>query len=345
MPQSCVDGAAPGSRGNTAVEMAKALHFGAEPTDGRLHGAFGELVSQMNAAGEKKGYQLSVANALWGQHDHNFLQEYTDFVAKNYDAGMNKLDFENETEAARLTINKWVEEKTQDKIKELIKRDRLNPLTCLVLTNAIYFKGDWASKFKKEKTQDLPFTLASDEKVNAPMMSQREKFGYTKGDGFQALEMPYVGDELSMVVFLPHAADGLSEFEKKLTPENLSGWLAKLRKEEIVVHLPRFKMISEFGLEKVFQSLGMKDAFEPGAADFSGMDGMTYFFISGVIHKAFVDVNEEGTEAAAATAVIGEGHMPEEPVLFRADHPFVFLIRDKKAGSILFIGRVMNPKE
>ncbi|GAI76663.1 unnamed protein product, partial [marine sediment metagenome] len=263
----------------------------------------------------------------------------------NYDGRLSEVDFAGATETARKTINAWVEKKTKDKIKELLKPGVLNRLTRLVLTNAIYFKGNWDSQFEKARTQPAPFTLTDGKKVNVPMMNQTEKFKYTEAESFQALELPYVDNELSMVILLPKETDGLSDFEKTLTAGNLSEWLGKLRKRKVIVSVPKFRMTSQFSLAAVLKSMGMTDAFVPDAADFSGMNGKRDLFISAVIHKAYVEVNEEGTEAAAATGVvIGVTSMPARPPVFRADHPFLFLIRDNRTGSILFIGRVMNPK-
>jgi serpin B len=219
-------------------------------------------------------------------------------------------------------------------------------MTRLVLTNAIYFKGNWARQFKTDRTKDAPFTLADGKKVDISMMNQTAEFGYTETNNFQVLELPYVDNDLSMIIFLPKEYDGLSEFEETLTVENLSNWLNKLYKREVIVSVPKFKMTSQFSLASVLRSMGMTDAFS-GNADFSGINGQRNLFISAVIHKAYVDVNEEGTEAAAATAVtmkltsIGPSRTP----VFKADHPFMFLIRDNHSQSILFIGRVMNPND
>jgi serpin B len=216
-------------------------------------------------------------------------------------------------------------------------------MTRLVLTNAIYFKGKWASQFKPERTQDAPFTLLDGQKVNVPMMSQTGKFSYMETDTTQVLELPYVNDELSMVILLPKKIDGVSELERELARDNLAGWLDRLRKCEVRVFLPRFKMTSEFELAGVLSSMGMPDAF-CSKADFSGMTGNRDFFISAVVHKAYVEVNEEGTEAAAATGVVMKlTSVAPPPPIFRADHPFVFLIRDNQSGSILFMGRLANP--
>jgi serpin B len=329
-----------GARGQTAEQMAKVLNF---PVNEQFHKTFGEIIRQLNASGEKGGFELVVANALWGQKDYKFLPDYLTLVKTNYDGNLEQVDFKTQTEEARKTINAWVESKTRDKIKELIKPGSLDLMTRLVLTNAIYFKGKWASQFKPERTQDAPFTLLTGEKVTVPMMSQKEHFGYAETNDIQVLELPYVNNDLSMVVLLPKELDGVKDLEKKLTFDNLTGWLSQLRKREVDVFFPRLKMTSEFELAKVLGEMGMPDAFS-GNADFSGMTGTRDLFISAVVHKAYVDVNEEGTEAAAATGVIMRLTAVEPPPpVFRADHPFVFLIRDNHTGSILFIGRTENP--
>jgi serpin B len=248
-----------------------------------------------------------VANRLWGQAGYNFLPEYLRVTEEQYGAGLGQVDFIRQTEAARKTINTWVEEQTKEKIQNLIPEGVLNELTRLVLTNAIYFKGDWASQFDKEATEEAPFHLTEEKTVDVPLMFQREEFRYGAVEGLQVLELPYVGDELSMLILLPEAVDGLAALEKELTPENLETWTKALRKQKVEVFLPRFRMTSEFNLTDVLQSMGMASAFDPDQADFSGMIGRRELFISAVVHKAFVDVNEEGTEAAAATGVGGAG--------------------------------------
>ena len=344
-----------GARGETADEMKATLHLPGGPADKTLHDAFGTLVRELNAAGEKGAFKLSVANALWAQHDYEFLDAFTRLVTASYDAGLTGLDFKGETEAARQTINKWVEEQTQDKIKDLLKPGVLTPLTRLVLTNAIYFKGDWASQFDKDRTKDAPFYLCFPanarvalEPIQVPLMFQKGDFQYADLKTFQLLQMPYKGDELSMVVLLPkdRSTEALAALEASLTAENFAKWLGRMGRLEVEVYLPRFKMTSEFSLKEMLVAMGMKDAFAPGTADLSGMDGTRDLFISAVVHKAFVDVNEEGTEAAAATGVVvGVTSVAPHPTpVFRADHPFLFLIRENESGAILFIGRVMNPK-
>lgn len=335
-----------GANGQTLTQMEKTLRF---PVDQkRLHPAFAALIQGTQADAKDKGYQLNVANALWLQTGYDFLADFVDVNQKNYGATPHVVDFKTATEQARKTINTWVEKQTRDKIKELLKPDMVKPSTCLVLTNAIYFKGTWATQFDKKDTKDEPFLTAGGQKTKVPMMHlyPRQDFAgkYFRGDTFQALELPYAGKELSLVVFLPNKADGLADFEKRLTAANLGQWLSQLRHgvhyEDIA--LPKFKMTAEFQLHEDLKALGMTDAFEPGKADFSRMDGTRNLSIGRVIHKAFVDVNEEGTEAAAATAVgMQDGG---RPLPFRADHPFLFLIRDLRSGSVLFLGRVEEPK-
>jgi serpin B len=331
-----------GARGETEKQMRETLCFPASISNKQFHEEFGKIIGRLNEAGQKGAYELVVANALWGQKDYKFLNDFLTVVRESYAGDLQQVDFIKQTEEARQTINAWVEEKTRDKIKELIKPGMIDAMTRLVLTNAIYFKGKWASQFKPEQTQNAPFTLLDGQKVNVPMMTQTEKFGYTETDTAQVLEMSYVNDELAMVVFLPKKIDGVGDLEKELTSGKLGDLLDRLRKREVVVFLPRFKMTKEFELSQTLYSMGMPDAFS-GRADFSGMTGDKELFISAVIHKAYVDVNEEGTEAAAATGIVMKLTAVEPPPpIFRADRPFVFIIRDKQSGSILFMGRVAN---
>ncbi len=333
-----------GARGTTAEQMAKVLHFERIPAE--IHADFKRLIESQNEAGTKGSYELAVANALWGQKGYGFLKDYLDLVENNYHAALREVDFDHAIEEARQTINQWVEDKTKEKIKDLLKPGTLQQGTTLVLTNAIYFKGQWVLQFKEEKTKDEPFTLLDGKQIDVPMMHQTDKFGYVEDDDVQVLELPYKGDDLSMVIVLPRKTDGIGELDKMLTAEKLNGWLTNLPKREVIVSIPKFKMTCEFSLADVLKSMGMPDAFSR-AADFSGMTGKKDLFISAVIHKAFVEVNEEGTEAAAATAVtmMRATAMPSKPdPVFHADHPFIFMIRDIKTGAILFLGRMMNPK-
>jgi serpin B len=346
-----------GARNQTESQMAEVLHFPVSAnvkTDSaskflldrqQFATEFGKLIKDLNNRGQKGAYTLTVANALWGQKGYGFLKEFLELIESSYDGRLNEVDFVRAAEEARKTINSWVEKKTNGKIKNLISQGVLNSMTRLVLTNAIYFKGNWAQQFKENRTQDAPFTLADGQKTDVAMMNQKADFGYMETDTFQALELPYVNQELSMVILLPKKFDALDEFEKTLTLENLTQWLAKIHKREVVVFMPKFKMTSQFGLASVLKSMGMEDAFS-SSADFSGINGKRDLFISAVIHKAYVEVNEEGTEAAAATGVVMRltSVGPTPIPVFRADHPFLFLIRDNLTGSILFIGRVANPK-
>jgi serpin B len=349
-----------GARGQTEAQMARVLNFPTVPSDDpneglsksteqiwdrmRVHSAFGEIIKDLNARGEKGDYQLAIANALWGQKGYGFLIEFLELIKNNYGGQFNEVDFKQATEAARQTINTWVEKQTNGKIKDLISRGVLSNLTRLVLTNAIYFKGNWASQFEEDKTKEAPFTLINGEKIDVAMMNQTGQFKYMETETFQALELPYVDEQLSMIILLPKEIDGLVGLEEMLTGQNLSDWLAQLSKRKVIVSIPKFKMTCQFRLAQVLKSMGMMDAFSLPPADFSGMNGKRDLFVSAVIHKAYVEVNEEGTEAAAATAVVVgiTAVRPEAPV-FRADHPFLFLIRDNYSGSILFIGRAMNP--
>ncbi|NTW38030.1 MAG: serpin family protein [Syntrophobacteraceae bacterium] len=332
-----------GARGNTAKEMAEALHFSLEGEE--LHSTFAALKRNLLELERKAGVRLKVANALWPQKGYPFLREYLGLVERYYGTTATPVDYARATEQARQTINQWVERETEQKIKDLIPSGILNPLTRLVLTNGIYFKGDWASQFKKSATHDAPFYGSRGSSINVPMMTQQHRFRYGERDDLQILELPYAGKELSLVVLLPRRVDGLPELERALTPEGLADRTGHLQEREVVVFLPKFKLTSLFRVDAALKVLGMEDAFSPERADFAGMDGKPHWlYIGAVLHKAFVDVNEEGTEAAAATGVVvGITSARVQPPMFRADHPFVFLIRDNQTGSILFMGRVVDP--
>jgi len=346
-----------GARGDTARQMATVLKFPSDTSlsgglsntaspweQGRLAGAFAALEKSLKASPGRSGYELNVANALWGRKGYAFIQPFLDLNRKSYGAGLKEVDFAGATEQARRTINKWVEKETKDKIKELIRAGDLDPAALLVLTNAIYFKGDWASKFKEESTKNAPFHLSEEKTVEAPMMYQRGGFDYAEDEDSQTVVLPYKGDELSMVVVLPKEVGLLASVESKLCAGNLRSELERVRKREVAVHLPKFKMTTAtVDLGDILQNMGMKDAFSLPPADFSGMTGKKELFISKVLHKAFVEVNEEGTEAAAATAVVAKAGGPPMSLVFRADHPFIFIIRDNRSGGILFMGRVMHP--
>jgi len=333
-----------GARGETQKQMATALHF-TLPDQG-LYSALGTIQKQLIQEDKSRGYQLLVANALWLQTGEPFLKEFLDLTQYYYGAGFNQLDFVNETEQSRQKINLWVEEKTNNKIKDLIPPSGVDRLTVLILTNAIYFKGEWKTKFSKWKTRNEDFTISANHKVKIPLMHLKEDFKYHEDEKLQALELPYKSDEISMLVFLPKNPEGLKEVENTLTAESLDLLLSKMWTTKVDMYFPKFKMTwGTFCLNNVLAELGMPDAFVQGKADFSGINGIGHIWISYVFHKAFVEVNEEGTEAAASTAVVFLKAAHREPPIFRADHPFIFIIKDNRSGSVLFMGRVMNPAE
>jgi serpin B len=290
---------------------------------------------------------LRVANALWAQESYKFLDSYTGPLREYYESEARNLDFIGKLEPSRQAINAWVEDRTEDKIKDLFPTGSLDSSTRLVLTNAVYFKGTWVDPFLRDETYDQPFRSPGGE-LSVPMMHRSgasSRYAYAETDSLQALELPYKGGDLSMLVLLPKG-DELSGLEGALSQGLLDELYGKLSVTRINVILPRFKFSSGYTLNTELSSLGMPTAFQYGPADFSGMDGSRDLYIGVVIHKAFVDVNEEGTEAAAATGVgmlAGSAMPPEKPLEFRADHPFIFLIRDNGSGAILFMGRMEDP--
>ena len=333
-----------GANGETKAEMAKVLHF--SPDDPQLHAKINALKNLITANEQRSGFQLRVANRLWGQKDYPFESMFLQTCKTDYGAELGLLDFK-QTEAARQEINKWVEEQTNDKIRDLLAPGVLSPVTRLVITNAIYFKARWESTFDKTQTADAKFHVAAGNDVDVPLMHQVRKFHYAETDNLQAVELPYGSEELSMVVLLPKDREGLASIEKQWTVEQFDAVIGKLTSRRVDLSLPRFKMTSEFSLSETLESMGMRLAFSD-RADFSKMSSKESINISAVIHKAFVDVQEEGTEAAAATAVVMTRSSivvePTEPATFRADHPFLFVIRHRYTNSILFAGRVQNPK-
>jgi serpin B len=332
-----------GARGTTAEQMAATLHFTLPPE--KLHPAMGALLAGLN--GPHAGYQLRVADALWAEKDFTFLDDFLKLTSSDYGAGFNRVDFKGSSEAVRATINQWVEEKTEDKIKDLLPAGSVTPTTRLVLTNAIYFKGDWQAQFDKAQTKDEDFHVSAAQTVKTPLMHLTSKLGYFNGGTFQTVDIPYKSGELSMIVLLPNDEGGLPALEKSFTSANAKQWLSQLLPgSKIVLTLPKFKMTQQFQLGGTLSAMGMSTAFARGAADFSGMTGKRDLWISAAIHKAYIDVNEEGTEAAAATGIVMRSMIaarPEPPIVFRADHPFLFLIRDNHSGAILFMGRVNDP--
>jgi serpin B len=330
-----------GARGETASEIQQVLHIPADPDVRRP--SFASVYNEINAPG--KLYELKTANALWAQQDYEFLEDYITTVEQYYGGKVTNLDFVGNTEESRSTINSWVEDQTNDKIENLIPPGVLNSLTRLVLTNAIYFKGTWELQFDEGDTMDEPFYTAPGTTVTAPLMrltGEDATFPYAEADNLQILELPYDGNDLSMLIILPEKGKP----SPGLTPEKLQDWRALLVEQRVDIYIPRFKFETKYFMVETLSGMGMPTAFTIGAADFSGMDGTRELFIGNVIHQAFVEVNEEGTEAAAATAVVMYlTAMPEEPVIpvFRADHPFIFLIQQRDTGNILFMGRVSDP--
>ena len=331
-----------GARNNTEKEMKEALHFPGRREE--FFRSFGELQEALHTVQKAGDIKLSIANAIWAEKSYKFLPGFMDLVEKEYKSKISLADFVGDAEAERNTINSWVEEQTNDKITDLIPQGVLDALTRMVLVNAIYFKGDWASPFKEDHTQEQEFYVTAEEMVKAKTMYQTGKFRLAEDADTQALEMLYKGNKLSMLVLLPKQKDGISKLEETLTAEKLSGLVTTLRKTTVEVTFPKFKVETRYDLIPPFKSLGVKDAFAD-AADFSGMDGTRNLYISAILHKAFVEVDEKGTEAAAATA--GGVTLMSAPSYprFNADHPFLFLIRDNATGSILFMGRMVNPND
>ncbi len=338
-----------GAAGETAKQMSQVLHF--PKNQAELHPAFFHLQEQVNKVNQKGEIEVHIANALWG-HKRRVLQaDFQESLMNYYRAILNQVDFKTETEKVRKKINRWVAIITHHKIKELVKVGILNENTRLVLVNAIYFKANWASQFKRDDTKEAPFWVNQKQAVNAPMMNQKHLFNYMENDEIQILELPYTAQDntplgnnsLSMIVLLPQQGDGLAELESSLNTQQLDKWLSRLRSQKVKVSLPKFKISTQFELSKPLTKMGMSTAFNE-KADFSGIDGTKELSITSIVHQAFVDVNEEGSEAAAATGVVvGVRGMPPASPTFRADHPFIFLIRHNFSGSILFMGRIVDP--
>lgn len=341
-----------GARGQTARQIAEVLYLPSENTN--VHVGFATLLNALNHT-NMVGCQFLSANSLWAQQGYPFLQPFQTCLKDQYDSTLNQIDLTGwphefdpaKAAAARKQINAWVETKTHDKIKEILPPRLPGSHTRLILVNAIWFKGLWAHPFDKMQTKSAPFHIGSKKSVSAPTMHVTDYFCYIENDALQVLELPYLSNQLSMVIFLPKKSDGLSELEKTFTVSDV-GQLPKISKTyhpEVTVSLPKFTETSECDLKEPLQTMGMRDAFLEDDADFSGITTMKPFFVEAAIHKAYVDVNEEGTEAAAATQLSITDSDHGAPVAFNADHPFLFLIRHNPTGAILFIGRVVNPLE
>jgi serpin B len=343
-----------GADGKTAEEMRKVFYFPADDTV--RQSSFAKLYNSLNESSSKGNYSLNIANALWNEKTYEFKQSFYDTIDNHYYGKSTPVDFINTPEEQRQLINKWVEDQTNKKIIELLPTKSIKSQTVLVLTNAIYFKGDWASKFKSENTKDADFFVSEEKKITAKIMQQKEEFNYFDDGVFEYLELPYKGEDMSLIVILPKNetmdCEGMGEdcegkdfqikYDFSIPSVNvLSQAQSRMNKRELMVFLPKFKFESEYKLEKDFQEMGMLEAFE-NTANFSKMDATNNVKIDQVYHKAFVEVNEEGTEAAAATAVVMES-ISAMPRTFNANHPFAFYIQDNKTGEILFLGKIVNP--
>jgi serpin B len=332
-----------GARGQTAAEIQSVLHLHYDTT---YDSALGALLANLAEAGNTPGNELHTANGLWVQKGFAILPAFENTLTNNYHAPLTPLDFMTNPEAARSHINRWTEEHTKEKIRNLFPAGSLDAQTRLVLTSAIYFYGKWQEPFVTSRTRPAPFTLPTGATAQADFMNQTSHFGYTETPIAQILEMRYAGSGIAFDVLLPKSLTGVADLEKSLTSENLAGWLGDLASRNVQVSLPKFRAESEFSLRKALSAMGMLTAFTD-KADFSGIAPNRGLAISEVVHKAFVDVSEQGTEAAAATGIFMRAtamRKAEQAVVFRADHPFLFLIRDTRSGAVLFIGRLMNPR-
>lgn len=335
-----------GARGETEAQMAEALRFGSQE---QVHPAFNALDLSLEDTEvvldkEQEPMQLNIANSVWAEQTFAFKPDFLDTLSMNYGAGIHLLDFINQAEPSRREINKWVSDETNDKIKDLLPEDSIKPTTKMVLVNAIYFKADWLSPFDANDTHDGVFKLLDGSEVIVPMMGQQLYIPYFVGDGFAAAELPYAGGSAVMTLLVPDE-DRFEEVESRLDDSLLDELLSNLAPADVTLRMPKFEYESAFSLSDTLAGMGMPLPFVEGFADFSGMTDQQDLFIGNVLHKAFVAVDEEGTEAAAATAVIMEGAtamMPENELYI--DRPFIYFIRDVDSGQILFMGRVMNPQ-
>lgn len=325
-----------GARGKTADEIEKVFHFSNNASE--LRTSFAHIYNLINAG--STNYILRTANALWAQKDFPFSQGYLNVIERYYGGKATNVDFVNNREAARQMINNWVEEQTNGKIKDLISKGVLNSATRLVLTNAIYFKGNWSHQFDKDATHKEDFVTPSGN-VSVDMMYIKDDFNYYEDNETQVLELPYEGENLSMIVFLPK--NNLSTFESNLSVEKIKDLTSKLHSMEVEVYIPKFKFETKYFMSNDLKEMGMPTAFSTGA-DFTGMHEKGDLLIQSVIHQAYIDVNEEGTEAAAATSISLGITAVKEPIIFKADRPFMFVILDKNTDEILFMGRVTEPK-
>jgi serpin B len=342
---NCLAMAYAGAKGNTEKEMAKVLHLSSKGP--LLHQSFKDLYRRFKEIQSKKSLILKIANALWIQSDYKLKQDFTKLCRDYYISDLFYVNYEKDPKRCRLKVNKWIAKQTENKIRDILQPDSIDDLTRLIITNAIYFRGNWMKQFRTFNTKDDIFWQTPERKLKTKMMFQMEYFGYKETADLQVLEMPYVGKDLSlsMIILLPREQDGLSKLEEQLSVETLREWIYNPRVGEVKVFLPRFEITSRYGLNSVLSSLGIKEAFTD-RADFSGMGEKMKHWISEIVHKTFIKVYEEGSEAGAATFVCGTlGILSERIPEFRADHPFLFIIRENRTECIIFIGRVWEPRE
>lgn len=354
-----------GARGKTAKQMFDSLQFNAligqvrkhqaryvvKPnqfppiTNANVHGGFARLTDRFNDDGNP--YQLAVANSLWGERTLPFRETFIKAMQQHYNAGIESVDFKTQFEQVRKRINAWVEGRTNERIKDLLPAGSLDGLTRLVLVNAIYFKSDWAAQFNVKNTGKRPFKLHDGTQIHHELMHQTgQKYPHTKQKGFAAIELPYKGDELSMIVILPDKHNGLPTLEKELSSAFMVKLMSQLKEEKISVMLPKFKLETKYQMKGTLKSMGMTDLFDSAKADLTGLTDSSEgkgLYVDQVFHNAFIEVNEEGSEAAAATAVVTKFRSAPRQSWFYASHPFIFAIRDRQTGTILFMGRVVNP--
>jgi serpin B len=337
-----------GARGETESAMAEALNF--ELGQAELHPVFNALDLELNDRGEGaegsdgEGFRLNVINSIWGQTGYTFMDAFLDTLALHYGAGLRLLDFWSDPDAAGEQINLWVEQVTEQRIQDLIPPGTLSAYTKLVLVNAIYFNAAWQSPFDEDNTRDAAFHTAAGSTVEVPMMHQQLECGWAEGLDYQAVELPYDGGQLAMLVLVPELGS-LDEFEQRLDGAFIEDLHANMQWGMVELAMPRWEYDGEtIKLVEPLKALGMGIAFENGQADFSGINGRHDLFIHNVLHQAFVKVNEKGTEAAAATAVIvGDVGIPPQGPAVTLDRPFIYLIQDRPTGQILFLGRVTDP--
>jgi serpin B len=330
-----------GARGDTAAEMAKVLGF--TTLGERVHPAQADLARRLKGDSAKGQPEFNVANALWGQRDYGFRPEFLKLTQAHYGAGLREVDYVRDTAGSRKTINAWVGDQTKGKIPELIPDGVLSSGTRLVLTNAIYFKGSWLDEFKPKETTDDKFRVTLTESVPVRMMNQHKSAAFYAGDGVKVVRLPHQGKAKSMLVVVPDEVEGLAAVEGKLSAEQVVKWRAGLHEGDVQLQLPKFKATAKSRLGETLRAMGMPLAFTDGGADFTGMSDREHLFIGAVVHEAVVEVDEQGTVAAAATAVEMKAASAPLIVTVRADRPFLFLIVDDATQAILFVGRVTKP--